>query len=260
MNPVDYEFSIVRADEEIEAAFRLRYAVFVEEVGAFPAMQDGLERDAYDAHSMHFVAKLAGTIVGTVRVQKCAPVLARTRGTRFGLPGEEHYDYAPFEDDRVPVAEVSRSSVLPDHRGSKVLANLWKIAYNAARRAGCTHFMSLGHVGYTDSLVDANIVYDLVERAGMLHPRYHLTRRAEASNPERPRFPLFTDAERQDAAHLRLPAMVRLFHRFGLRACGRPVFVLSIGRVGLPMLACPETFSPATLEFFHAPDPAHRLE
>jgi putative hemolysin len=254
----DYEFSVATSVCEREAAFRLRYAVFVKEVGAFTTAGNAMEVDEFDEFSTHFVATCRGEVVGTVRMQRRTQALARRCGTLFGLPGEAYYDYSPFERDGVNVAEVSRSSVLPEHRGSKVLANLWKIAYGYAREQGATHYMSMVHVGYTDSTVDASIVHASLERSGALHPRYHLPRRrAEVSLPA-PTRPLYSAAERQAPASLRPPAVMRLFHRFGLRACGKPVFIPSIGRVGLAMLACPETFSASTLEFFHAPDASHR--
>jgi putative hemolysin len=217
------------------------------------------EIDEFDAYSTHFLAKFRSEIVGTVRMQKKTEALVNGSGKRFGLPGEAHYDYAPFERDQVGLAEVSRSCVLPEHRGSKVLANLWKIAYNYSRAQGLTHFMSMAHVGYTDSLLDAGLVYDLLDADGLHHPRYHLPHRNAETETRPPALPLYSDLERRLPNRLKAPPVMRLFHRFGLRACGRPVFVPSIGRVGMAMLACPETFSKNTLEFFHAPDSSHRL-
>ncbi len=254
-----YEFVVATSDAEREAAFRLRYAVFVKEVGAFGATASEREIDEFDAHSTHFLARFEGEVVGTARMQTRTPAFAKDRGKRFGLPGEEYYDYAPFERDGVPVSEVSRSAVLVEHRGSKVLANLWKIAYNHSRAQGLTHFMSMGHVGHTDSLLDAGIVYELLDAGGLLHPRYHLPRREEDARAPVSTHPLYSDCERLTPRVLKPPPMMRLFHRFGLRTCGKPVFVPSIGRVGMAMLACPETFSKSTLEFFHAPDPSHHL-
>jgi len=232
----------------------------VKEVGAFERSGSELECDVFDAQSTHFLAMFEGRPIGTVRVQGKTPALAARLGTLFGLPGEEHYDYAPFERDGLGIAEVSRSAVLPEHRGSKALANLWKIAHNYGRARGLTHFMSLAHIGHTDSLIDAELVHGVLERSGRLHPRYELCRRNARAGREVPELPLFSEDERRDAENLPLPLAMRLFHRFGLRACGRPVFVPSIGRIGMAMLAGPETFSKSTLAFFAAPDPAHRMD
>ena len=51
----DFEVRIARSDEDIKAAQRLRYRVFVEEMGANGPMIDHtaqLEKDAFDAHAM----------------------------------------------------------------------------------------------------------------------------------------------------------------------------------------------------------------
>jgi hypothetical protein len=231
----------------------------VKEVGAFSAAASEQEVDEFDRDATQFLAKIDGEIVGTIRAQIRRAALAKNSGVGLTLPGEEHYDYAPFERDQVRLVEVSRSTVLAAHRGTRVLANLWKIAYNYARLMGATHYVSMTHVGYTDSLLDAGIVYDLLEENRLLHPRYHLPTKRPATEVPAPNHPLYSDSERSHPKKLKPPPVMRLFHRFGLRACGRPVFVPRIGRVGLAMLACPETFSAGTLEFFHAPDPSHRL-
>jgi putative hemolysin len=254
-----YEFVVATSDAEREAAFRLRYTVFVKEVGAFSATASEREVDEFDRDATHFLAKLETEVVGTIRVQVRTAAPAGDPGKRIALPGEEHYDYAPFERDAVPLVEVSRSTVLAAHRGTKVIANLWKIAYNYARHLGATHYVSMTHVGYTDSLLDAGIVYDLLDQNRLLHPRYHLPTRQSGIEAPAPIRPLYSDSERRHPKKLKPPPVMRLFHRFGLRACGRPVFVPRIGRVGLAMLACPETFSASTLQFFHAPDPSHRF-
>src|SRR5262245_66468002 len=83
---VDYEFVVATSEAEREAAFRLRYAVFVKEVGAFEGAKGEREVDEFDAHSTHLLAKLAGEVVGTVRMQEKTPELARRHGKLFGLP------------------------------------------------------------------------------------------------------------------------------------------------------------------------------
>jgi putative hemolysin len=158
------------------------------------------------------------------------------------------------------LAEVSRTTVLREHRGSAVLAKLWKCAYTYARRRGCSNFVALVQVGYTDSLVDATLIHDALLQQGMLHPRYELSMRHAAPAPSSPVCPLFSEAERSAPGRVRLPPVLRLFHRFGLRACGKPVFMPEVGRVGMAMLASPDTFSANTVQFFESPDPSIHLD
>lgn len=251
-----YEFVLARSEREKQLAFRLRHEVFVKELGAFRPEPHEMELDEFDAQATHVLARLGDQIIGTCRVLS-AP--ARD-GSRFATPGQAHYDYESLWRDQIRIVEVSRTSVLPEHRGSAVLGKLWKVAYACAKLRAATHFMAVVQVGCTDSLTDARLVHALLARRGLLHPRYDLPPLATRNGPTSPRCPLFSDAERNGEGGQRLPPVMRLFHRFGLRACGNPVFMPEIGRVGLAMLAGPDTFSAATIEFFESSDPSIRLE
>jgi predicted GNAT family N-acyltransferase len=59
----------VATPEELEAAFALRFAVFVEEQGVSPE----LELDAHETRSTHLVAREDGEVVGTLRWREVAP-------------------------------------------------------------------------------------------------------------------------------------------------------------------------------------------
>jgi putative hemolysin len=254
-----YEFVLAKSEQDKQRAFRLRHEVFVKEIGAFKPDPRAVEIDEFDAQALHLLAKRGEQVVGTCRVltEVQAPGAS---GLRFATPGQAHYDYESLRRDRIRMVEVSRSSVLPEHRGSAVLGKLWKSAYACAKRCDATHFMAVVQVGCTDSLLDAELVHSVLARRGMLHPRYDLEPRTRGSGPASPRCPLFSDTERSGKGEPRLPPVLRLFHRFGLRACGLPVFIPEIGRVGMAMLAGPDTFSAATIEFFESADRSIRLD
>jgi hypothetical protein len=236
-----YDYVLATTAADLEAAMSVRRAVFVEEIGV-PDRQDG-----DDARAAHIVAKMGGEIVGTSRV------------LGDGAVGEGHYDLAPLRRAGVRFVEVARTSVLRAHRSATLLGNLWKAVYQYAAARGREHFVTVVHVGYTDSIDDAELVYTALARRGLLHPRHELSLRAPSPRPDRALRPLFSAAERVEHDTLKLPTSMRLFHRFGLRACGKPTFLREIGRVGLPMLAGPDTFSEGTLAFFRAPDPTIRV-
>ncbi|GAB4169167.1 MAG: hypothetical protein OHK0026_12320 [Rhodocyclaceae bacterium] len=118
-------FEIVPAmtDELRDEAYRLRHAVYCEELGWEPLRPDGLESDEYDAHSLHCLirAKKDGRFAGCTRL-----ILAR--------PGEPHHPL-PFEKacaatldrsicdpqalPRHTIAEVSRLAVISRYRRRK---------------------------------------------------------------------------------------------------------------------------------------------
>jgi putative hemolysin len=243
---------------ELEAALRLRYAIFVEEIGALRANAERRDASDVDTRAQHFIALAGDEVVGTVRLELADVTPGGLGAYRFA--GEAHYDYDALRRDALPLAEVARTAVAPAYRDAHVFARLWKCAYQYAKRHGRLHLLCNVHVGFTDSLADAELVYLALRERSMLHPRYELSTRSREPGPERPEYPLYTPEARLHGGKVPLPASARLFHRYGLRACGRPVFMPEIGRVGMAMLADATTFSRATLDFFESPDPRIVLE
>ena len=97
----------------LEAIYRLRYQVYVNEWG-FESPQEhpeGLEKDAYDQHSLHFYAYADSVenIVGTAR-------LIMDFGST--LPIEKHFDIheSPRDTPRNKIAEISRLAISKDFR------------------------------------------------------------------------------------------------------------------------------------------------
>lgn len=110
------------------AAQRLRYDVFVRELGGDGALVDharGLERDAFDAHFDHLVlvdaARPPGRhVVGVYRVMRRE---AAEAGIGFYSAGE--YDLAPLLGAGRGIAELGRSCVARDIRGGPGMFLLW---------------------------------------------------------------------------------------------------------------------------------------
>lgn len=255
--PDGHSVAIARTREDLDGALRVRHQVFVEEIGALHATArgDGREETEVDAHATHFVARVDGAIVGTVRVQPETRALVGPARPLFGMAGEEHYDYSPFRDREIGVVEIARSSVLPSYRRPSVIADLWKAVILHCERRGLDHLVSIVQVGYTDSVSDAMIVHSRLARQALLHPTLALPARSAASGPEPPAYPLFSPSERLAPDAARIPGAFRLFHRFGLRTCSAPVFMPEIGRVGIAMVASPETYPTTTRRFLAEPAP-----
>jgi putative hemolysin len=108
---------------EIEAAQRLRFAVFARELGArLESWADGLDRDRFDAFCQHLLVEdtATGEVVGTYRLM--LPEQARLAGALY-TDGEFLTDrLAPIRDD---IVELGRSCVHPDYRSGAVIMLLW---------------------------------------------------------------------------------------------------------------------------------------
>jgi N-acyl amino acid synthase of PEP-CTERM/exosortase system len=111
MNKGKFIFKRSDSEEELNEIYRLRYKVYVEEWG-FERSQDhpeGIERDEFDEHAIHFLAKRADQIIGTIRI---------IRNSEKGFPLEHHCtlntDLSSF--GRNTIGEISRLAVSKDYR------------------------------------------------------------------------------------------------------------------------------------------------
>jgi L-ornithine Nalpha-acyltransferase len=122
---------LARNEAEVRAAQRLRYRVFVEEMGAQVSAADaasGLERDRFDPYFDHLIlidnaAEPDDPCLGIVGVYR----LMRGEVARSGpgFYGATEYDLTPLDRASRPVVELGRSCVHPDHRGGLALHHLW---------------------------------------------------------------------------------------------------------------------------------------
>ncbi len=101
--------------------FRIRHEVYCEELGFEPVRDDRMERDEYDAHSLHCLLRTsseASALVGCNRI-----VLARPQDPAYPLPFERTCEATidrsiidPAKLPRGSIAEVSRLAVRGHYR------------------------------------------------------------------------------------------------------------------------------------------------
>jgi L-ornithine Nalpha-acyltransferase len=115
---------------DIEAAQRLRYEVFVAELGGDGPLVDHdrrLERDAFDPHFDHLVlidtrrnAQSLDHVVGVYRL------LPGERAAQIGqFYTEDEYDLAPLKATGRRLLELGRSCVHAEYRGGPAMFHLW---------------------------------------------------------------------------------------------------------------------------------------
>ncbi len=125
-----YDVRLATSIEDVTAAQRLRYEVFVAELGGDgPLVDHGarLERDAFDPYFDHLILvdrhrDPAGFdhVVGAYRV---LPGDRRAAAGRFY--SEAEYDLEPLLQSGRKVLELGRSCVHADHRGGAAMIHLW---------------------------------------------------------------------------------------------------------------------------------------
>ncbi|MGQ0611982.1 MAG: GNAT family N-acetyltransferase [Paracoccaceae bacterium] len=121
---------LARDEADLEAAQRLRYQVFVEELGATGRTVDHarrMERDDFDEVFEHLLlidesrpARGLGHVVGAYRLLTSDQVAAAGR-----FYSEEEFDLGPLKASGRKLVELGRSCVHPDHRGGASMLLMW---------------------------------------------------------------------------------------------------------------------------------------
>jgi putative hemolysin len=119
----DIDVSLARTLDDVEAAQRLRYDVFVRERGA-KVGTSGRDADEYDALMDHLLVRdraAGGRVVGTYRLLRHEQL---PRDAPFYSSHE--FDLAPLLGSGRRLLELGRSCVLREYRSLPVLQRLWE--------------------------------------------------------------------------------------------------------------------------------------
>jgi len=111
-------------DETIlEAAFRLRYEIFKEEMGCNPSENDnGIDQDQYDAFCDHLVVIDNDThdVIGTYRLLR-----HNVAKENIGFYSENEFDLYDIYNKRLKFAEIGRACIKRAYRGQAIISLLW---------------------------------------------------------------------------------------------------------------------------------------
>lgn len=125
-----YAVRLATTPDDLTAAQRLRYQVFVQELGGDGPLVDheaGLERDAFDPHFDHLILvdrridpATRAHVIGAYRI---LPSDRRAAAGRFY--SETEFDLTPLLASGRRLLELGRSCVHADHRGGTAMFHLW---------------------------------------------------------------------------------------------------------------------------------------
>jgi putative hemolysin len=200
-----------RHQDEVEEAQRLRYKVFVEEMGArLPATQSGLDTDIFDAFCDHLIVRDQATlrVVGTYRV------LPPHQAKRVGcLYAETEFDLVRLHHLKPKMVELGRSCVHRDYRSGSVIMALWGGLGDYMMQHGFETMLGCASVSMADG---GHYAASLAQR---------LTESALAPVEYRafPRYPLPVDELDQQVA-AEPPALIKGYLRLGAQICGAPAW------------------------------------
>jgi putative hemolysin len=206
-----FAVGLARTAAEVQAAQRLRYNVFAEEMGARIATQvDGVDADRFDPYCEHLVVREAerGEVVGTYRI--LSPAAAARAG---GYYSEQEFDLARLSCLRAGLVEVGRSCIHPCHRTGGVISLLWAglARYMLANRY--EHLMGCASISMIDGGHAAASLYRRIAGTAMAPREYRVV----------PRCALPLDRLSFDAV-ADLPPLLKGYLRLGAWVCGEPAW------------------------------------
>lgn len=203
--------SWARHQDEVEEAQRLRYKVFVEEMGAcLPKATGGLDQDLFDNWCDHLIVRDEETlrVVGTYRV------LTPHKAAKLGsLYSENEFDLTRLTHLRPKMVELGRSCVHQDYRSGNVIMALW---------SGLGRYMQQG--GYDTMLGCASVsIADGGHCAASLYRQFSQTSMASVEYRAFPRLALPIESLNQQLI-VEPPPLVKGYLRLGAKICGAPAW------------------------------------
>ncbi|SPF76314.1 hypothetical protein ALP8811_01317 [Aliiroseovarius pelagivivens] len=130
MTAPEFELRLAQSDADLIAAQRLRYDVFVRELGGDGPLVDhvnGLERDAFDPFYDHLIlfdhARAGSPAVGVYRVLRGDKLNTAEGPDHFY--SEAEYDLRVLKASGRKLLELGRSCLHPDYRGGAAMMYLW---------------------------------------------------------------------------------------------------------------------------------------
>ncbi|MGP6086189.1 GNAT family N-acetyltransferase [Antarctobacter jejuensis] len=205
-----FSVRLAGSDAEIAAAQRLRYEVFVEELGGDGALVDHdarLERDAFDPFFDHLLVcddARDGAVVGVYRLLRDDQAIAAGQ-----FYSEDEYDLTPLKTSGRKLLELGRSCLHRDYRGGAAMFHLWQGLADYVLRYEIEVLFGVASFHGTD-------VAKLAEPLSLLHHRHLAPPDLRVCAREfQPMDLLPEDQINRRKAMLQVPALIKAYLRLG---------------------------------------------
>ncbi|MEK7723597.1 MAG: GNAT family N-acyltransferase [Acidobacteriota bacterium] len=209
----NYIVRFARSWTEIDAALRLRFAVFNLELGEGlqTSYLTGRDEDKFDRFAFHLICleKNTNEIVGTYRLQ-----IWETACTVSGF-----YTSTEFKLGELPLEvltaglEMGRACIARQHRHTKVLFLLWKGLARLAKLQGKRYFF--GCCSLTSQSEEEGFkVFRLLQKGNSFHESFWVAPQAG--------YLLRGDIFENTDIAVKLPKLFQTYLRFGAKVCSPP--------------------------------------
>ena len=230
----------------VEAAQRLRYRVFAEELGAQLDPNgtgaegidaNGMDVDDFDAYCDHLVVRedRTGEVVGTYRL--LSPQRAIWLGRRYG---DGEFDLTSLTVLRDRLVEAGRSCVHPDHRTGAVINLMWAGIAKYLEKFNYKWLGGCASVPLSDGGETAGAVWDLVRRKHMSPPELRV----------KPHLPWVPVEPSTPGTLAQVPSLLRGYLRLGAWVCGEPAYDPAFGCADFYVLLSVDRVNPRYLQHF----------
>jgi putative hemolysin len=229
--PLGFDVAWARDEGDIREAQRLRYQVFVEELGARLSVPCGSpaghDVDIFDPYCEHLLVRSRasdstepGPVVGTYRV--LTPAAAKRIG---GLYSETEFDLTRLRALRPRMVELGRTCVHPDWRSGGVILALWGALAGFMQRNRLDIMIGCASVSMRDG----------GHLAASLWAQLRSTHLAPIGWQVPPRLALPVE-ELDSAVPAEVPALIKGYLRCGAKVLGPPAWDPDFNTADLPMM------------------------
>ncbi|MEO0486678.1 MAG: GNAT family N-acyltransferase [Pseudomonadota bacterium] len=214
LNP-NLDIRLAASPADIRAAQRLRYTVFVEELGGDGPLVDHsarLEADAHDANYDHLMlidrvreAQGQDAVIGVYRL------MPGDRGQKHGFYCAGEYDLGPLTRSGRRVLELGRSCIHPDYRGGSAMYVMWQALARYIQERGIDILFGVASFHGTD-------VAALAPTLSLLHDRHLAPKDLRVRAVEDAYQPMNLVPPAQidrRAAMAQVPALIKAYLRLG---------------------------------------------
>ena len=232
-----YTLALAHSEEEVREAQRLRYKVFVEELGA--RIHSRLPRhdiDHYDPFCEHLIVResQADRIVGTYRI--LSPTAARRIGNYYS---ENEFHINRLQNLRGRMVEVGRSCIHPDHRSGAVITLLWAGLANYMVSNNYDYLIGCASIGMVDGGHNAANLFSQIAPDHMAPAEYRVF-------PQHG-LPFERLANGQPAL---VPPLIKGYLRVGAWICGEPAWDPDFNTADLLLLLPMSRMNPRYMRHF----------
>ena len=237
---VGYTVALARSEEEVREAQRLRYKVFVEELGAHVKTRlPGHDIDHFDPFCEHLIVResQADRIVGTYRI--LSPDAARRIGSYYS---ESEFYINRLQNLRSRMVEVGRSCIHPDHRSGAVITLLWAGLAEYMVSNNYEYLMGCASIGMADGGHNAANLFAQLDPVHMAPAEYRS-------------FPLHgLPFERlTDGQPVLVPPLIKGYLRVGAWVCSEPAWDPDFNTADLLLLLPMSRMNPRYMRHFVKP-------